>query len=145
MNLPMVRLKKLRSVLNAGIRFIYNISNRNEDLLPYYKKAHILPIEQRVFFKVCLLSHKVVYGNAPDYLQELVQIEEPPSEARTRSNSINDKLRFKPPKLSKLKASNRRFTYYAPECWNSIPLRIRMIKEIPTFKGMLKNHLYDQL
>ena len=145
MNLPMVRLKKLKSVLNAGVRFIYNIHDINEDLLPYYKKAHILPIEQRVLFKVCLLSYKVAYGYAPDYLQELVQLEEPPSVARTRSTYVNDKLRFKVPKMSKLKASNRRFTYYAPECWNSIPLRIRMIKDIATFKGMLKNHLYDQL
>ena len=145
MNLPMVRLKKLRSVLNAGVRFIYNIHDRNEDLLAYYKKAHILPIEQRVFFKVCLLSHKVIYGTAPDYLKELVQIEEPPKEARTRSDSINDKLKFRFPKMAMLKASNRRFTYYAPECWNSVPLKIRKIEDISEFKGLLKNHLYDQL
>ena len=132
-------------MLNAGIRFIYNIHDRNEDLLPYYKKAHILPIEQRVFFKVCLLSYKVVYGFSPDYLQELVQLEEPPSVARTRSTHVNDKLRLKVPKMSKLKASNRRFTYHAPECWNSIPLNIRAIKDISIFKVMLKNHLYDQL
>ena len=145
MNLPMVRLKKLRSVLNAGIRFIYNITDRTEDLLHYYKKAHILPIQQRIFFKACLLSYKIVYDCAPDYLQELVQLEEPRGLAMTRSTSVNDHLRFKVPKMSTLKASNRRFTYYAPECWNSIPLRLRKIEDISTFKSMLKNYLYDQL
>lgn len=50
----MIRLKRLRSVLNNGARFIYNIHDRNEDLLPFYKKSHILPIEQRIFFIKCV-------------------------------------------------------------------------------------------
>ena len=36
MNLPKTRLNKLRSTLNGAIRFIYNIKDRSEDLLPYY-------------------------------------------------------------------------------------------------------------
>ena len=58
-NLPKKKLKKLQSVLNGGVRFIYNITDRNEDLTQYYKKAHILPVKQRLFFKVCLLSYYV--------------------------------------------------------------------------------------
>ena len=45
MNLPKKRLKKLTSILNGTIRFIYNIKDRSEELIPYYKKAHILPID----------------------------------------------------------------------------------------------------
>jgi hypothetical protein len=66
MNLPKTRLNKLRSVLNGAVRFIYNISDRAVDLVPYYKKAHILPLDQRIFFKVCLLAHKTVHGSSPN-------------------------------------------------------------------------------
>ena len=39
--LSKTRVKKLQSVLNAGIRFIYDIYDRNTDLIPFYKKAYI--------------------------------------------------------------------------------------------------------
>ena len=63
-NLPMKSLKKLKSVLNAGVRFIYNVEDLSEDLLQYYRRAHILPIEERIKFKICLLAYKAVYGLA---------------------------------------------------------------------------------
>ena len=28
---------------------------------PYYKTAHILPLDQRIFFKFCLLKYKAVW------------------------------------------------------------------------------------
>ena len=77
MNLAKKRLKKLKYVLNQGIRFIYNIKDRSEDLVPYYKKAHILPIEQRILYKVCLLTHKAVHGTSPAYIRDLVTVDIP--------------------------------------------------------------------
>ncbi|CAL8237742.1 unnamed protein product [Boreogadus saida] len=47
----LTKTRKLKSALNTGVRFIYDITDMNVDLTPYYKKAHILPIEQRIFFK----------------------------------------------------------------------------------------------
>ena len=143
-NLPKKRLKKLQSVLNGGIRFIYNITDRNEDLTPYYKKAHILPIEHRLFFKVCLLCFKVVNGIAPEYLCALVEIAN--DDFRTsRTRAAEDNTLMKLPKMSRLKASNRRFSNYAPEAWNSIPKELRSIADPTAFKGKLKNYLYGQL
>ena len=125
MNLPKTRTNKLQSVLNAGVRFIYNITDRNVDLTPYYKKAHILPIRERVIFKVCLTCFKIVHGLAPMYLQELVQMEHSePSSRQTRSKPIGAQL-MKIPKFSRLKASGRRFSNYAPETWNSLPVNLR--------------------
>ena len=143
-NLPKKRLKKLQSVLNGGIRYIYNITDKNEDLTPYYKKAHILPIEHRLFFKVCLLCFKVVNGIAPEYLCALVEMAN--DELRTsRTRAAEDNTLMKLPKMSRLKASNRRFSNYAPEVWNSIPKELRSITDPAAFKGKLKNYLYGQL
>ena len=49
---------------------------------------------------------------------------------------------MKLPKMSRLKASNRRFSNYAPEAWNSIPKELRSIADATAFKGKLKNYLY---
>lgn len=146
MNLPKTRLKKLKSILNGCVRFIYNVNDMSEDLLPYYKKAHILPVDERIFFKVCLLSYKVVYGMSPDYLQELVEMDFPSDhDKRTRARPADDNLLMKLPKMDRLKASSRRFTNYAPAAWNSLPLGIRAIDNVSNFKRMLKNHLFDQM
>ncbi len=145
MNLPKGRLNKLRSILNGGIRFIYDVTDRDVDLTPYYKKAHILPVEQRIFFKVCLLCFKIVNGTAPPYLQELVTLNDnDPMLRESRLRPAND-VQMKLPKFSKLKASNRRFTYFAPEAWNSLPSRLRVIDRIAVFKVQLKSFLYDRL
>ena len=113
MNLPQTRFRKLCSVLNSGIRFIYNIRDRQADLLPYYIKAHILPMKQRVQFKICMITHKVVYGNAPPYLSKLLIREE--NTLNTRLRPDNDNLCLKVPKLPISKLDSRRFSVYAPE------------------------------
>ena len=146
MNLPKTRLRKLKSILNSCVRFIYNINDRTEDLTPYYKKAHILPIEQRIVFKACLLSYKTVYGMSPNYLTELVELDLPDSTtARTRAKPADDNLLLKLPKMSRLKASDRRFTNYAPVTWNALPFYLRATKNISTFKGKLKNYLFNSI
>ena len=143
-NLPMKTLKKLKSALNSGIRFIYNINDRNEDLLPYYRKAHILPIEQRIIFKICLLSYKVVNGFAPDYLCELVVMDKHSDETKTRQRS-GDNLRLKVPRPSKTRIGDRRFSNCAPGIWNALPLEIRSSQSVDTFKKLLKTHLFKFL
>lgn len=143
MNLPKTRLNKLRSVLNGAIRFIYNISDRTVDLVPYYKKAHILPLDQRIFFKVCLLAQKTLYGFSPDYMRELVEIDVPLSSTNTRAKVQGDCYRLKIPKLPKNKVDDRRFSNYAPVAWNSLPLKIRCLRNTECFKRMLKNHLFN--
>ena len=145
-NLPKTRLKKLKSILNTCVRFIYDLKDHDEDLLPYYKKAHILPIKERIFFKVCLLSYKIVYGMAPQYLVDLIEMEPPSHSSKTtRARPSDDTLRMKLSKLSRTKSSDRCFSNYAPEAWNSLPLGIRSINNIESFKKMLKNHLFNSM
>ena len=63
----------------------------------------------------------------------------------TRSKPAEDNLRMKLPKMCKTKASERRFSVYAPVAWNSLPLKIRSINNIDSFKKMLKTHLFNSV
>jgi len=142
-NLRKALLNKLKSILNGAVRFIYNISDRSIDLVPYYKKAHILPIEQRILFKVCLLTHKAVHGLSPDYIKELVDVEVSSDMVTcTRSKTPGDCFLLKIPKMSKNKFDARRFSNYAPAAWNSLPLRLRCLDNTDCFKRMLKNYFF---
>ena len=143
-NLPMKSLKKLKSVLNAGVRFIYNVEDHSEDLLHYYRRAHILPIEERIRFKICLLAYKAVYGLAPDYLIDLVKMDEQSAASKTRQLS-GDNLRLTVGRPSKVRIGDRRFSNAAPNFWNSLPYTIRNLKNIDTFKRALKTHLFNQI
>ena len=142
-NLPKTRLNKLRSILNGAIRYISNIKDRTEDLTPYYKKAHILPIDKRIAFKVCLLAHKVVYDRCPIYLSSLVERDVTVSSIYTRAKPQDDCFRLKVPKMAKTKLGERRFSNYAPTYWNALPLEIRSLIDTTDFKRKLKNHLYN--
>eukprot|EP00116_Pleurobrachia_bachei_P018983 sb/3479245/ len=54
------------------VRFIYNLRGHQDSYDEYFEEAHILPIQQRLTFKACLLAYKIVRGTAPEYLQELL-------------------------------------------------------------------------
>ena len=140
-SLPMKSLKKLKSVLNAGVRFIYSIEDYEVDLVEYYKRAHILPIEERIRFKICLLAYKVMYNLAPPYLEDLLQVDTQVASSKTRHLS-GDNLRFKVGRPSKIRLGDRRFSNAAPIIWNSLPYTVRKIGNIDTFKRALKTHFF---
>ena len=71
-NLPDCDIKKLQSVLNAAVRFIYNAGRRVE-ARPLLIRAHILPVRYRIIYKVCLLTYKALHGEAPDYITSLLK------------------------------------------------------------------------
>ena len=75
--LPKKLTNKLQTVLRSCIKFIYKIDGRGEDLDVYFQKAHILPIEYRIQFKVCLFVHKMFHGKVPDYLGTLLTVYHP--------------------------------------------------------------------
>ena len=66
---------------------------------------------------------------------------------RKKSTSVVDDYTLKVPKMPMINASlvTRRFAHYAPAAWNSLPLEIRSISTVFTFKRILKSYLYNRL
>jgi len=107
-------------------------------------------MQQRVEFKICLLTHKAVHGTAPDYITSLLTLDLPLTASRlTRSQLADDAdtldmFRLKLPK-TRTKIEERCFSNYAPSSWNALPYTLRRISETPLFKKKLKNYFYDML
>ena len=147
MNLAKKRIKKLTTGLNMAVRFIFNITDRNIDLIPYYKKALILPKEMRILYKVCLACHKVFHGSSPSHVNELVEVDNSCSHTRSRAGGdlgATDTFRFNP-FTARTKIEDRRFSNYAPMTWNELPLRLRSMDNVTYFKKKLKNYYYDKI
>lgn len=138
MNLPATRTRRLKSVMNSAIRFIYHIRDRNVELTPYYKKAHILPLKERIHFKACLITHKAIYGKAPGYIKELITVDDPIYRTRAKDDG-----RLLVPKMSKTSMESRMFSNYAPDVWNKLPGHIRNARSTDAFKRLLKTHMFS--
>ena len=69
--LPKYNINKLQSVQNAAVRVIACLRkfDHNSDTL---KELHLLPVEQRIIFKINLLCFKILNNLAPAYLVDLL-------------------------------------------------------------------------
>ena len=140
-NLPNYLIKKLQNVLNAAIRFIHNLDYRCEDLKHYFEMSHILPICYRIKYKVCLVTHKALHGECPDYIKNLINLYVPRKDTLRTGNDLF--LLANPPLLTSSMA-DRRFSYHAPMIWNNLSKDIRSCTGTETFKSKLKTHYFKE-
>ncbi len=84
-----------------------------------------------------LLTFKCLIGKAPVYLRDMVERYMPSRPLRSSSA-----LLLKVPRFKNKALGARTFAYAAASLWNSLPLGIRAINNIDTFKLSLKTHLF---
>ena len=71
--LPKCDLKKLQYVQNSSARLIY-LSKKFDHVTPLLISLHWLPIEQRINFKILLITHRTLNGKAPKYISDLLSL-----------------------------------------------------------------------
>ncbi len=104
------------------------------------KDLHWLPINARIEFKMLMLAWKAYNQIGPDYLVELPK----KKENRHNTRSSNDYL-LNIPQTNLVSCRDRTFKKAAPTLWNALPLELRTIKTLDTFKNKLKTHLISIL
>ena len=132
------KLRPLKIMMNKAVRFIYNVKPRSH-ITPYYKKAHFLPIKQRIKFKACLTAFKFFYNFSPKYLADEFEIFVPISNIILREESGRDRWMFK---ISTSENLSRTLNASIKIEWNRLPLRLRKCDTIELFKSRLKTHLF---
>ena len=90
-----------------------------------------------VIFKIAMLAHKCIYGNAPEYLRGLVKVK---STSRYNLRSDGGKLLEDYSVRSKKTLGDRAFKTSEPKIWNILPEDIRMQDNFNIFKRQLKTH-----
>ena len=64
-------IEKLQKVQNNAARLISS-SSRCSHISPVLKDLHLLPVEQKMMYKLLLLSYKYLNYQGPSYLSELL-------------------------------------------------------------------------
>ena len=106
-------LNKLKKVLNACIRCIFNIpSYCRTSLLLYLQQCHILPIEFRIKCKLYLTVFKILNNIAPVCLRSLLHIHVP-----LRGNLRSSDCR----KIIDVHCCNNSISFKMCTVWNKLP------------------------
>ena len=132
--------KRLQMVQNHAARLISS-TKRRDHISPVLKDLHWLPVDQRIVYKLLLLTHKCLNDQGPSYLSDLLKIYTPARHLR----SSFDSRRLQIPSFRLKTVGYRSFSYQAALLWNSLPHSLRHSDSTPSFKRALKTHLFPKL
>ena len=132
--------QKLQRVQNAAARLIMDIGKYSH-ITPALCELHWLPVLARMHFKILLLASKAIHGLAPEHISNLLVIKRK-SSCNLRSNSG---ILLQPPRGKMLATlGERAFQAAAPHLCNELPLQLRSIRSVETFKNSIKTFRFRQ-
>ena len=130
---------KLQRIQNAAAELV-NGTPRFCHVTPLLFHFHWLPISYRIKFKILLLTFKCLYRQDPNYLIDLISIKK---QSRYSLRSNESIFRELPGIKTHRTLGDRAFQSAAPYLWNALPLAIRNIKILDTFKTAVKTHFLN--
>lgn len=139
--LPKSEISKLQRVQNSAVRLALGICGKHRSGISDLRRdeLHWLPVQDRIVFKILMITYKSLNGLAPPYLKELLTSYQP---SRTLRSSTQALLEI-PRTVSTITYGERAFSVSAPKLWNALPQQIRSAKSLATFKKLLKTHLFN--
>lgn len=135
--LPQNTLQKLQAIQNSAARLLTG-SKKYDHITPILQELHWLPVAYRLNYKIILLTFKALQGQAPGYIQDMLQY------CNTRPGLRSAKKNLYIPKTCLASYGDRAFASIAPRLWNSLPDALKSINELSAFKCQLKTYLFDQ-
>jgi len=130
---------QLQRVQNAASKLITK-TKKHDHATPLLYNLHWLPVEDRIVFKILLLTFKALNKVGPVYLKDLFTGYKPPRTLR----SSDDFLALSIPRTTLVTYGDRAFSVAAACEWNKLPLHIRSSASTISFKSQLKTHLFEK-
>lgn len=128
-------LNSLQRVQNCLARVVLpNSSSLSSPHLLY--TLHWLPVNRRIDFKIAVLTYNTLLFHQPAYIADLVSYYVPSRALRSSDHALLCQPR------TRTAFGSRAFSSAAPRVWNAIPLNIRLLPSLNTFKRQLKTHYF---
>ena len=142
-NLPKSSIKRLQLVQNSLARAVVPSVRKHDHISSTMRDVlHWLPIQQRITFKIAVLTYKAYHRQAPKYMVDLVTPYKPARSLRSASGNLIETSR---PTI-KSATGRRSFAYAAPHVWNDVlTLKLRSCSSLSSFRAQLKTHLFSEL
>lgn len=136
LGLPKSSLKRLQYIQNAAAKLIVG-ARKHDHVTSILIDLHWLPVEQRIIFKVLLLTYKSLHGKGPSYLKNILTPYHPTLNLRSEHGNL-----LCVPQSHYAEMSKRAFALRAPVEWNSLPKILKNCKTVTSFKANLKTYLF---
>ena len=107
---------------------------------PLLKSLHWLPVDQRIRYKLILMTYKANVLKTLDYLHKLLSNRTTSSSMSLRSSSRT----LLCPKLTRTNYGDRAFSALAPVIWNDLPANFNFSDNLNIFKKRLKTFLFNR-
>ncbi len=131
-------VRHLQRVQNTAARIISR-TRLQEHITPVLKDLHWLPIEQRITFKVLVLTFNAVNDVAsPTYLSDIIKPYRPKRSLRSEQSH-----QLTVPQTT-TRLGDRAFSVAAPKLWNSLPQSLKSSPSLSAFRSNLKSFLFRQ-
>ena len=139
LGLPDALLKRLQILQNAAARMVLRLP-KHSHITTSLQDLHWLPVKARIKFKTLLFVFKSVHGEAPVYINDLLEKKRNSS----RSARSNDQNLLLVPRSKSKTYGDRNFKNVAPKMWNALPCDLRLCDNVKTFKNRLKTFLFEE-
>ena len=136
--LPAYTIKKLQHVQNAAARLV-TLTTKHDHITPVLFNLHWLPVNQRIIFKILLITYKALNNLAPSYICDLLTSYTPLRQLRSSSKHL-----LVSPSYNLKTYGARSFSVAAPSLWNALPCEIRNAPSVSVFKSRLKTFLFKK-
>uniref|UniRef100_A0A672H6K2 Reverse transcriptase domain-containing protein n=1 Tax=Salarias fasciatus TaxID=181472 RepID=A0A672H6K2_SALFA len=138
--IPAESLQKLQYIQNCAARILTR-RRKYDHITPVLKSLHWLPIQYRIQYKLCLLTHRCIHGAAPAYLSELLTIHTTTPSLRSSSSST---YCLHLPRIKLSPRGDRTFQAVAPRPWTILQETLRAPQSVEVFKKGLKTFLFKK-
>lgn len=136
--LPRCLLQRVQHVQNTAARIVTKTPRRHH-ITPILKGLHWLPVESRAKYKILVHTYKALQQTSPMYIKDLLHRHQPARSLRSQSGLLLDI-----PRSRTVTYGNRAFQVAAPVLWNKLPISMRSITTLGSFKSTLKTYMFQE-
>ena len=121
--------------MNACMIFVFDLPISSDVKVPD-KSFHLLLVKSRIKCKLCLIAFKVLKGEAPSYLDDMVHLKIPANIGIELRSSLNTMMLDIPEFENTIKHQMAR-------TWNLLPFELCYCHKIETFKRQMNAHYFS--
>ena len=131
-------LDRLQVIQNAAARLVV-CAKKRDSISPLFQKLHWLKVQERIKFKLALITYKCQHNLAPSYLSNNIVPLSCNTLRSTRSSTNNNLV---VPRSYTVTYGNKPFCIAGPTTFNNLPNSVKNSTSIDEFKSRLKTFLF---
>ena len=130
------QLQKIQKLQNFAARIALGNVRKRDHITPHLNELEWLKIDNKYIFDICVHIFKILNNHFPSWLYSLPRVTEFNNRITRQENDL-----FVP--QTRTLIGERKIPVRGPKLWNKLPVEMKNIVSITTFKKSLKKYLVE--